>query len=109
MNDEGLTGWVLRIPRTVKRLIVLAIDSVLCLASVWLAFYLRIGHWPGESFDPQGPAIAAIALALPLFIRFGLYRAIFRYAGWSAMSTIAIAVGIYAIPFCALFTFWGLP
>lgn len=109
-NDARLVALVLRLPRATKRAIVLAVDAVLCIASVWLAFYLRIGQWPfPPPLDPTAPVLAAIALSLPLFVRFGLYRAIFRYAGFSAMAAITTAVAIYAVPYSALFTFWGLP
>ena len=43
--------------------------------------------------------LLAPVLAFPLFVRFGLYRAIFRYTGLAALATIAKAVGVYALLF----------
>lgn len=100
--------WILRLPRAIKRLLVLCLDGVLCVASVWIAFYLRLGEWPSPLEGPAFPITTAIALALPLFVSFGLYRAIFRYAGWAAVMTIAQAVVLYTIPFVAIFTFVGI-
>ena len=100
---------VLALPRPIKRAIALAADAVLCVASVHVAYYLRTNEWP----DPLGPAlspsIAAVALALPLFVVFGLYRAIFRYAGATALRPILQAVALYAVPFALAYTYVGMP
>lgn len=53
------------------------------------------------------PMLASIIFALPVFIVFGLYRAIFRYAGTAAIITIVQAVAVYAVPFAFLYTFVG--
>ncbi|EHP40134.1 polysaccharide biosynthesis protein CapD [Cupriavidus basilensis OR16] len=38
-------------------------------------------------------------IAFPIFVRFGLYRAIFRYTGMAALASTAKAVGIYGALF----------
>lgn len=43
---------VLDIPRPVKRGFVLAIDASLCVLTVWLAFYLRLGTFAPLSGSP---------------------------------------------------------
>ena len=35
---------VLSLPRWAKRSVVLAVDTGLCILTVWLAFYLRLGE-----------------------------------------------------------------
>ena len=67
----------LALPRAVKRGVVLALDAVLCVLSVWLAFYLSSGSFIPLAGPAIWPALASIALALPVFITSGLYRAIF--------------------------------
>ncbi len=99
---------ILGLPRAVKRAIALGADAALCVASVWLAFYLRLGFWPEQLRYPLHPAVTAIILALPIFVVFGLYRAIFRYAGWEALVAIARAVLLYAIPFSLIYTAFGV-
>lgn len=98
----------LALPRSIKRVMVLALDATLCVLTVWLAFYLRSGEW--VSFG--GPAIfalvASVLLALPVFMSSGLYRAIFRYSGLPAMVAVAHAMALYGIAFAAIFTFWGV-
>ena len=99
---------VLGLPRAAKRLVVLAVDSSLCVLTVWLAFYLRLGEFVALSGSALWAAVAAVALALPIFIVSGLYRAIFRYAGWPALMTVTKAVAAYALLYAALFTAIGV-
>lgn len=103
---------VLELPRPAKRGIVLVIDAFLCVMSVWLAFYLRLGFWVplSSSLATQlfWPSLLSIVLALPIFIGSGLYRAIFRYSGFPAMLTMMRAMLFYGSLFSAIFTFWGV-
>ena len=100
---------VLSWPRAAKRVVVVALDVVLALASTWLAFTLRLDtfHWPmGEQWFVY---VLAPVLAIPIFIRFGLYRAIFRYTGQAALNTMAKAVGIYAALLIAILVWQRWP
>lgn len=98
---------VLRLPRLAKRFIVLAADASFCVLAVWLAYYLRLGQWISLSGDPLLAVIASLVFALPVFISFGLYRAIFRYSGWPALITVSKACAIYGLMFAALITTFG--
>lgn len=104
---------ILGMPRMAKRLVVLSVDATLCVLTVWLAYYLRLGEWVKLSGDPYWQptwAVAAsLAIALPLFIVNGFYRAIFRYSGLSAMVTVLKAIGVYALIYAALLTAVGVP
>ncbi len=93
---------ILAWPRAVKRLTVMALDIFLSLAATWLAYTLRLDafNWPqGAQWWVYG---LAPALALPVFIRFGLYRAIFRYTGQAALTATAKAVGVYGVMLLAV-------
>jgi FlaA1/EpsC-like NDP-sugar epimerase len=50
----------------------------------------------------------SMALALPVFIVMGLYRAIFRYSGWPALLAVAQAIGIYGLLYASVFTAMGV-
>ena len=107
-----LSRWAapaLALPRPVKRGIVLALDAALCVLTVWLAFYLRLGSFVSLSGPAIWPVVASVVLALPIFITSGLYRAIFRYSGMPAMVAVARAMMLYGVAFAALFTFIGVP
>ncbi|MBT9475496.1 nucleoside-diphosphate sugar epimerase/dehydratase [Polaromonas sp.] len=90
---------LLALPRPLKRLVVLALDLVLALVSVWAAFYLRVDQTGLPQLQQKYVYLMAPLLAIPLFVRFGLYRAIFRYTGMAALATTAKAVGVYALLF----------
>ena len=103
---------LLALPRPIKRLIVIALDVFLAVVSVWAAFYLRIDQIGLPQYQQMYVYLLAPLLAFPIFIRFGLYRAIFRYTGMAALASTAKAVGIYAALFFGallLFKWEGVP
>jgi len=99
---------MLALPRFAKRLVVLAVDAGLCVLTVWLAFYLRLGEFVALSGPALWAALAAMALALPIFLISGLYRAIFRYSGWPALMAVTKATAIYGLLYAAVFTSVGI-
>ena len=103
---------LLALPRPAKRLVVVALDLVLALMSVWAAFYLRIDQTGLPQLQQKYIYLLAPLLAFPIFVRFGLYRAIFRYTGMAALATTAKAVGVYSVLFflaLLLFEWNGVP
>ena len=101
-------GPLLALPRPLKRVVVLALDAGLCVLSVWLAFYLRLGDFVPLIGAALWPVLASVVLALPIFISAGFYRAIFRYSGLPAMMAVGRAMLLYGVPFAAIFTFVGV-
>lgn len=99
---------ILAMPRIAKRLIVLAVDASLCVLTVWLALYLRLGEFVPLSGPAMWAALASVIVALPIFIVSGLYRAIFRYSGWPALITVAKASAVYGLVFAAVYTAIGI-
>lgn len=96
------------LPRSVKRLIALSFDALLCIVTVWLAYALRLEEFVRLSDVSPWPVIAALAISLPIFITTGFYRAIFRYSGWSAMMTLARAATLYGMLYATVFTVIGV-
>jgi FlaA1/EpsC-like NDP-sugar epimerase len=99
---------ILALPRQAKRFLALAVDFTLCILTVWLAYYLRLGEFIALSGNALWAAGASIGIALPIFIVSGLYRAIFRYSGWPALLSVARAVGIYGLLYASVFTVIGV-
>ena len=96
------------LPRPLRRLIAFAIDAVLCVLSVWLAFSIRIGEW-----DLTGLAVLiVIAVAVPSwFISAwwcGTYRSIIRSAGGRTIANIAMACTLMSLPMLTIFMFLGI-
>ncbi len=105
----ALTEILLLLPRPLKRTVALGADALMCLFTVWVAFNLRLEElttWSAAHFTAFA---GAAAFALPLFIVFGLYRAIFRYAGLPALMTVLKASTIYAVIYGFAFTWVGVP
>ncbi len=105
---------LLAMPRMAKRTFVILLDISLCVLTVWLAFYLRLGEFIDFARNTQWgagaawAAVVSVTLALPLFIVSGLYRAIFRYSGLPALMAVARCVGIYGLLYASIFTAIGV-
>jgi FlaA1/EpsC-like NDP-sugar epimerase len=99
---------LLNLPRSVKRGVVMYCDVLICAFSVWLAFGLRLDQWGQFQGQQWMVLIAAIGFSFPLFISFGLYRAIFRYVGSAAFLSIARVFIIYSSLFFGVFTLIGV-
>jgi FlaA1/EpsC-like NDP-sugar epimerase len=69
---------------------------------------LRLGYWIMPTGIQLLPIAVSIILAIPLFIRVGLYRAIFRYSGRAALGALALAGTVYGATFATVFTFIGI-
>lgn len=104
---EELRSRLVRLPRRYKRFIQVVVDVCLVWASLWLAFVVRLGD--AKAIEPfAGHAwlfLIAPVIAIPLFIRCGMYRAVMRYFGNDALLAIAKAVSISAL-LLALTVYW---
>ncbi|WP_313505658.1 polysaccharide biosynthesis protein [Stutzerimonas kunmingensis] len=102
-----LRDYLVRLPRRYKRLFQVLADVFLVWLSLWLAFVVRLGSF--DEVDPLGGhawlfALAPV-LAIPLFVRIGMYRAVMRYLGNDALITIAKAVTFSSL-LLALAIYW---
>jgi len=117
---QNLIQW----PRPLKRAVLLLADVVLLTVALWASFSLRLGVWyspfaisggnmSSQYFSSMFPSlppmpdvawlfVAAPVLGIPVFIRFGLYRAIVRFLGYRAIWSVIQAVSLYALLWAAL-------
>ena len=98
----------LELPRVAKRALAVTVDAALCVLTVWVAFYLRLGVYIMISGNQWIAVALALGLALPLLWISGAYRAIFRYAGWGALGAVASACSVYGLAYASVFTFLGV-
>ncbi|MCI1004449.1 nucleoside-diphosphate sugar epimerase/dehydratase [Herbaspirillum sp. C7C8] len=100
---------IIHLPRTTKQGIAIAVDIFICILSTWIAFSLRLDtlHFP-EGYQWHAYQVAPL-FSLPIFLRFGLYRAVFRYTGIAAMVSIAKAVAVYGAAYFTFLVWMGLP
>lgn len=99
LENDRIRQYLLRMSRQSKRSLQVCADILLLWAALWLAFFVRLGL--ERMIDPVGEYlwlfIVAPATAIPLFIRFGLYRAVLRYFGSGALVTIFNAISLSAL------------
>ena len=103
-----LTAPVLELPRAAKRVVAIMVDMSLCVLTVWLAYYMRLGEFVTLSGNALIATVVSMAICLFVFIVFGLYRAIFRYSDWPALLTVVRAVSVYGLLYSAIFTAVGV-
>jgi FlaA1/EpsC-like NDP-sugar epimerase len=92
-----LQNLFIELPRPLKKFFVLIVDGMLVLFATWLAFSLRLDIWSLPK-DSQYPAYYfALIFSLPTFAIFGLYKAIFRYAGQHTLISVAKSSAAYGL------------
>ena len=96
---------VIAMPGLYKRSILIVADSLMLIFALWLSFSLRMDVWYWPVGGVNNPVVllvlSAPVVAVPVFMQFGLYRAIVRYLGMKAFFSVFKAVVIYA-------AIWGL-
>ena len=92
-------------PSIYKRGILIVADSLMLIFALWLSFSLRLDNWYWPIGGVSNPIVLLVllapAVAVPIFMKFGLYRAIIRYLGMKAFLSVFKGVIIYA-------SAWGL-
>ena len=107
--SHTLPKVILELPRFQKRAIAVCLDVLLCIFTVALAYRLRLDAWIYPIGNQWLSYLLAVSLAIPIFIKFGLYRAIFRYVGWYALSTVTLACMLYGAIYSLIFSVVGMP
>lgn len=106
---EELIEPLIGLPRAIKRGVAIGADAGLCVLTVWLAFWLRTGEWVPLSGYGWPAALASVLLAMPIFMAFGLYKAVFRYVSWDGLASITQALFLYGLIYAAVFTAFAVP
>lgn len=96
-------------PRPAKVMAVMLLDAALAVAATWAAFSLRLDVLHVPRGDERSVYALAPILAIPIFVRMGLYRAIFRYTGSAAMVATTQAVTLYGALLFVLLLWLRLP
>ena len=75
----------------------LLFDSGLLVFILLASFSIRLGYWYFPGNDLILVVLGAPIIAIPIFVRFGLYRSIIRYIGFKALWAVVRAVSLYAL------------
>ena len=88
------TAWLAVLPRSRKRLLMVAADVVCIPAALLTAVWLKQGTGP----DAYGPEpwlyLAALCTSLPVFVKLGLYRAVMRFVGSKVVGVVFVGVTV---------------
>lgn len=85
---DGLSG----LPRRWKQAILIGFDTLALLGVLWLSFTIRLGGTFTPTLAHLMLMLLAPVVAIPVFIRLGLYRAVIRYLPERALWTIIQAM-----------------
>jgi FlaA1/EpsC-like NDP-sugar epimerase len=99
---------ILNLPRFAKQIVAITVDLSLCFLCTWFAFYLRLDQFISIQGEALMAAMVSVALALPIFWLFGLYRTIFRYSVLSIMFSVSIALLVYGFLYFSVFGVYGV-
>jgi UDP-N-acetylglucosamine 4,6-dehydratase len=97
-----LARWFIGLSRRTKAAILICADTFFAVLALWAAFSLRLGVFYVPKGDVWYLFAIAPAIALPIFLKLGLYRAIIRYIEVRALWTIIQACVLYALVFALI-------
>ncbi len=109
MLSRKIANFLVSLPRSIKRIVAVAVDGALCVLTVWAAFDLRFDALTPWSSAHAIASMVSFALAVTIFTGFGLYRAIFRYAGLPALMTVLKAIAAYSVLYGLVMTVISVP
>lgn len=98
---EHISSALILLPRHGKQGLMLLADALLLVFAVWASYALRLGEW----FIPNRSQLVLMAvaplLAMPVFLKMGLYRSVIRYLGeqalWSVFKGMSLAALSWAV------------
>ncbi|NWA09345.1 polysaccharide biosynthesis protein [Pseudomonas gingeri] len=96
---DKIRAFLLGLPRRQKRVLQVIADIMLVWLALWMSFVVRLGL--DDVINPftqhRWLFLSAPVVAIPLFVKFGLYRAVMRYFGNDALIAIVKAVSLSAL------------
>jgi FlaA1/EpsC-like NDP-sugar epimerase len=93
---------LLGLPRWVKQFAAMLVDVVCALLATWLAFSLRLDEWHALIAEQKMAYILAVALSIPVFFQYGVYKTVLRFTGAHTLAMMSRAVGIYGLLYFAV-------
>jgi len=105
----AVVGLIVNQTRDTRRIIAAAMDAVLCIVAVWIAYSLRLGTW--SLFSAPVVSFAGVALLFwyPIALLLGIYRSLIRFSGARTVAGLAAACAALAIPLLIVFVIFRWP
>ncbi len=99
---------LLNLSRQAKTTLFLAIDSGLVLMALWLSYFLRMDTFDVPDAQWVWLGMMAPVVAIPVFVRNGLYRAVIRHMTRDTIWAVLSAVTIYSLIWAVIVQFSGV-
>jgi len=113
-----MKNFVKKIPSSIfslnrysKRAIVITNDIALCVLCTWSAFFIRLEElilFNQKIYNFLDATIISIAIAIPIFWLFGIYRTFFRYTNLSIIFTISSSAFFYGVLYFLVIGIYGI-
>ena len=103
-----MLAWLLALPRSAKRMISVAIDTVFLSLSIYLAYVLTQNGNARQLYDITLAFVITLPLTLLIFTKLGLYRAVIRYVGQHALGAVLFGILGSAALLAVLFIFFDV-
>ena len=102
---------VVRFPLRVRRLALIALDTLLLPLAVWLSFWLRLERPFHPSFFAVGSwlLISVLIVGIPLYAFTGQYKGLTRYVGSASFYRLAGRNGLLVLLLAAIGVLGGFP
>ena len=92
---QAVRDRIINMPRVWKRVTMITLDVFTLMFALWASYAIRLSDWtPPITMERFTLAALAPAIAIPVFIRLGLYRSVIRYLPEAAIWTILKAMTI---------------
>ena len=104
-----MINWIVNLQRPAKISLMLLADALLLPLSLWTAIGIRLDVWTFPQLLAWWVYLIPPALAIPLFIRLGLYRSVVRYMEGRVLFMIALGVTVSVWLFVGLIALLNLP
>jgi len=88
---------LINLSRHSKKLVLLFVDSLLIVSALLASFSLRLEYLYLPNGDLIWMIFGAPIIAIPIFVRFGLYHAVTRYIGFKDLWSVVQATTLYAL------------
>ena len=105
---KDIPSSILSLNRYSKRIIAIITDLGLCILCTWLAFFIRLEELILFKDFNYYPAIISVAIAIPIFWLFGIYRTFFRYTSISIIFNILLSSIVYGLLYFLVIGVYGI-
>ena len=95
-----MVNLLVQLPRWIKRAVLLGTDFFSLMFAVWAAYSLRLGEFAVLTQQQLLLMFAAPVVAMPVFLKLGLYRSVIRFLGehalWAVVKGMSLASLLWA-------------